>query len=162
MHQSILKTISFSVKQAPTSLIKNRAVQRELEVQSKKRRIDEDHRAKGRSRAQLEEERRVEGMSASISSENKGFAMLAKMGYKSGQSIGKLSSNGIVEPIAIQVKTDRGGLGREAALKQLQEKRLEIRAKQLQRLTAEPITTEEFRKRMTQQVKERQIEADLG
>lgn len=150
------------MKQAPPSLIKNRAIQRELEVQSKKRRIDEEHRAKGRSHAQLEEERRVEGMSASISSENKGFAMLAKMGYKSGQPIGKLSSKGIVEPIAIQVKTDRGGLGREAALKQLQEKRLEIRAKQLQRLSAEPITTEEFRKRMTQQVKERQIEADLG
>lgn len=131
-------------------------------MEKKKRRIDAEHRTKGRSQAQLEEERRVEGMSVSISSENKGFAMLAKMGYKSGQPIGKLNGNGIVEPIAIQVKSDRGGLGREAALKQLQEKRLEIRAKQLQRLTSEPTTTEEFRKRMTQQVKERQIEADLG
>ena len=36
--------------------------------------------------------------------------MLAKMGYKAGDSLGK-SNSGIVEPIPVEVKIDRGGLG---------------------------------------------------
>ena len=37
----------------------------------------------------LENENRVSGLQKSISSENKGFALLQKMGYKPGMSIGK-------------------------------------------------------------------------
>lgn len=50
----------------------------------------------------------------SISSENKGFKMLAKMGWSEGSSIGK-SESGIKEPV--QMKTQQGtiGLGHEAA-----------------------------------------------
>ena len=47
----------------------------------------------------------------SIDSSNKGFAMLAKMGYKAGESLGK-SNSGRIEPIPIEVKNDRGGLGK--------------------------------------------------
>lgn len=49
----------------------------------------------------------------SISSENKGFKMLAKMGWSEGSSIGK-NESGIKEPV--QVKTQHGtiGLGHEA------------------------------------------------
>ena len=36
--------------------------------------------------------------------------MLAKMGYKSGEGLGK-SSSGRVDPIPITVKTNRKGLG---------------------------------------------------
>lgn len=122
----------------------------------------------------LEEERRHEGLSSAISSQNKGFAMvcamevqlftqnfktnffwlyqqLAKMGYKEGDAIGK-SSKGILEPIGIDIKTDRGGLGRDAALKQLKEHRQMIRLSRL-KTTKDgnaTISTEEFRKRMTQ------------
>lgn len=87
--------------------------------------------------------------------------MMAKMGYKQGDAIGK-STQGIIEPIGIQIKNDRGGLGREAALQQLKERRAEIRRqKQSANKTAE-VSVEEFRKRMTQKAGERQLEADLG
>lgn len=112
---------------------------------------------------QVEAERRDEGLDTAISTSNKGFAMLAKMGYKQGDAIGR-SNKGIVEPIGIQIKSDRGGLGRDAALQQLKERRAEIRRKKLLEHSQrrEDVSTDEFRRRMTQKAGERQMEADLG
>ncbi|XP_033101183.1 G patch domain-containing protein 11-like [Anneissia japonica] len=62
-------------------------------------------------REQLEE-----GLQNAISSDNKGFAMLQKMGYKKGMGLGK-TGTGRKEPVPIAIKTDRGGLGREAQVK---------------------------------------------
>ena len=58
-----------------------------------------------------EENKTKENKVKSIDSSNKGFAMLAKMGYKTGESLGK-SNSGRIEPIPIEVKNDRGGLGK--------------------------------------------------
>ena len=37
----------------------------------------------------MEQENRLQGLEKSLTSENKGFALLQKMGYKPGMSIGK-------------------------------------------------------------------------
>lgn len=89
--------------------------------------------------------------------------MLAKFGYKHGDSIGR-STKGIVEPIVLNVKTDRGGLGKEAALKELQEQQELLRQKRSKAREANrsQITTDEFRLRMAQKTSEKQMEADLG
>ena len=69
--------------------------------------------------------------------------------------------NAILEPIYIQLKNDRGGLGREAALQQLKERKAQIRQKKKEQ--AEPeVTTEAFRQRMTEKAQGKQLEADLG
>ena len=44
-------------------------------------------------RAVVEHEKREEGLQSAISSDNKGFALLAKMGYKPGMGIGKKGEN---------------------------------------------------------------------
>lgn len=136
---------------------------RENEIEAKKTRYDDDQRQKFKPLKHLEAERRDEGLSAAIPSNNKGFAMLAKMGYKQGDAIGR-TNQGIVEPIGIQIKSDRGGLGRDAALKQLNERRADIRRKRLleQSRNKTEVSTEEFRRRMTQKANERQLESDLG
>lgn len=136
---------------------------RENEIEAKKARYDDDQRQKLKPLKHLEAERRDEGLSAAIPSNNKGFAMLAKMGYKQGDAIGR-TNQGIVEPIGIQIKSDRGGLGRDAALKQLNERRADIRRKRLleQSRNKTEVSTEEFRRRMTQKANERQLESDLG
>ena len=57
-----------------------------------------------------QKERLQEGQKTSTDSSNKGFQMLAKMGYKSGDGLGK-SNSGRVDPVPIAVKTNRKGLG---------------------------------------------------
>lgn len=113
----------------------------------------------------LEREARDEGLQTALPADNKGAAMLARMGYKAGQALGRSSAAGIQEPIAIHVKSDRGGLGREAALKQLNDRRGELRRQKLLQMAGQPkveVSTDEFRRRMTQRAQERQLEADLG
>lgn len=88
--------------------------------------------------------------------------MLAKMGYKQGDSIGRNTSAGIVEPIPIQIKNDRRGLGREAAIKQLEEYKEKLRKAKTE-FKSENATTSihQFRQRMAQKTNEKQLEADL-
>lgn len=141
----------------------NRAKQREYEMEAKRVRYNENTRHTQKPTKLLEQERRDEGLSNAITTTNKGFAMLTKMGYKPGEAIGK-SSQGIIEPIGIQIKADRGGLGREAALKQLKERRAEIRMKRLagNQSGTTTISLEEFRKRVIQKAEEKQIEINFG
>lgn len=154
---------SSSVQDIRPGLIRNRAKIRENEIGAKKTRFDEEHRHKFKPLKHLEAERRNEGLGAAITADNKGFTMLAKMGYKQGDAIGK-TAKGIVEPIGIQLKSDRGGLGRDAALQQLKERRAEIRRNKLleHSLRKDEVSTEEFRRRMTQRAGERLLESDLG
>ena len=81
----------------------------------KKTELEQESRNK-KSKADLEVEKRDEGLQKSLDFTNKGFAMLAKMGYIAGESLGK-SKSGRVEPIPIEVKNDRGGLGMHNSVK---------------------------------------------
>ncbi|KAJ3479186.1 hypothetical protein NLI96_g9239 [Meripilus lineatus] len=56
-------------------------------------------------------EREVVTVETKIKSTNKGFAMLAKLGWVEGQPLG-LSGNGRVDPIPFAVKNDMTGLGK--------------------------------------------------
>ncbi|XP_029107177.1 G patch domain-containing protein 11 isoform X2 [Scleropages formosus] len=71
-----------------------------------------------------EQESRETKLQSSISNENKGFALLAKMGYKAGQGLGK-DGAGRVEPIPLNIKSDRGGIGMEEVKKRKAEEKLE-------------------------------------
>ncbi|KAG0166531.1 hypothetical protein DFQ30_007078 [Apophysomyces sp. BC1015] len=74
-------------------------------------------------RAQLEREAREEGLKRSVEADNKGMKMLQKMGFKKGMTLGKDSQSGIQEPIAVQMKNDRGGLGMQSSLKRARDER---------------------------------------
>lgn len=103
-----------------------------------------------------------ESLKKPIEDQNKGFQMLAKMGYKPGQALGKKISGNetekrLIEPIGISIKSDRGGLGRETALRDLAERRQQIREQQLRNrlVGGETITVEQFRKRAQERADER-------
>lgn len=62
---------------------------RQAEMDKKKMAKDREQRSRHRPMKEVQRERLQEGLSTAISSSNKGFAMLQKMGYKPGTSLGK-------------------------------------------------------------------------
>ncbi|KAB1267374.1 G patch domain-containing protein 11 [Camelus dromedarius] len=108
-----------------------------------------------------EQERRDIGLKNALGCENKGFALLQKMGYKSGQALGK-SGDGIVEPIPLNVKTGKSGIGHEALLKRKAEEKLESYRKKIHmRNQAEEKAAEQFRMRLKNKQDEVKLEGDL-
>uniref|UniRef100_T1JL29 G patch domain-containing protein 11 n=1 Tax=Strigamia maritima TaxID=126957 RepID=T1JL29_STRMM len=109
----------------------------------------------------LEQQRRETGLQNALSVENKGFAMMQRMGYKPGTAIGK-TGIGKTEPIAINLKEDRGGLGRDTLIKRKKEEK----KKELENFRAKRIMLDEkhqklYRNQMSNKSAERQMMSDL-
>lgn len=105
----------------------------------------------------LESLNREKGLQTSLNSNNKGFAMLQKMGYKPGMGIGK-QEKGRVEPVSIELKAGRGGLGIEAEKKRKVEQITLWRAK---RRKDNETRASSFQSRMSDKYSERTAERDL-
>jgi len=61
---------------------------------------------------ELRRERLEEGLTTPLDHSNKGFQMLLKMGFKTGEGLGKCSQ-GSDEPIPLVIKQGRAGLGKD-------------------------------------------------
>eukprot|EP00887_Chlorella_sp_A99_P007076 scaffold2.g7076.t1 len=84
-------------------------------------------------------ERREAALSQPIAADNKGFQLLSAMGYQPGQGLGR-SVQGRAEPLPLEVKQGRGGLGavskRAAAREQQRERTAAAAAAAAQRAAA--------------------------
>lgn len=141
-----------------------KAAKRKLDIE--KKRIESNKIFKVKSRKELEEESRNIGLDSAIGSDNKGFALLQKMGYKPGMKLGPekntSSDRGLIEPIRVTVKSDRGGLGREEEIRKRIEHRETKRQKvKFYREKETEILTEEFRERMRNKRDDRRALMDL-
>ncbi|XP_005184376.1 G patch domain-containing protein 11 isoform X2 [Musca domestica] len=154
------------------SLIHNRAKKRQLMVETKqKEHIKKQRESKAQSSPTVSNEKLQEALSKPLETDNKGFKLLAKMGYKPGQALGKVVEKEkpekvaggqprLLEPIGITIKSDRQGLGRESALRELMEKQIELRKQRLQKEIG-ATTIEAFRKRATERAEERFVTTSL-
>ncbi|XP_031695658.1 G patch domain-containing protein 11 isoform X2 [Anarrhichthys ocellatus] len=136
---------------------------RRLKESIKKETQQQETNIKNRQKTYKEQETesREAAIENPICNNNKGFALLQKMGYKAGQGLGKAGA-GRVDPIPLNIKTDRGGIGMEALKKrkaeeELQHYRQKVRAKQQN----ETKSLEDFRSRVRTEREERKIEGDL-
>lgn len=68
---------------------------------------------------------------------------------------------GCVDPIPLQLKSDRQGLGRAAAIQELREAKRQIRAKKQEASQNGEVSVEQFRARLKQKSDQRLIEIDL-
>ena len=75
----------FSADTRPGLVPKHIARRNELEKKEKA----SNQKNKQKPKAVIEKEKRNEGLSNALTSDNKGFSLLAKMGYKPGMAIGK-------------------------------------------------------------------------
>ncbi|XP_046577582.1 G patch domain-containing protein 11-like [Haliotis rubra] len=136
-------------------------VAKKFEKDKKKKALNSVHRQMYKPRATLEKEKREEGLKVNIGSDNKGFAMLQKMGYKPGMAIGKAGS-GRKEPVPIQLKFGRGGLGQEAHQKRKQEEQRLMRASMFaKRQKRDSKQRTEFVQRMGGRFAEKRADGDL-
>ncbi|KAH8278726.1 hypothetical protein KR018_007876 [Drosophila ironensis] len=145
------------------SLVQNRGKKRELEVAHKQK----EHlkrQKETKSSVTLDNERLQQSLSQPLSADNKGFQLLAKMGYKAGTALGK-QPDARTEPVGISLKSGRGGLGREAAVAELAARRQELRRVHLLQKAGiqngEEISTEAYRRRATQKAEERKLLSDI-
>ncbi|GAB1599848.1 G patch domain-containing protein 11-like isoform X1 [Argonauta hians] len=106
---------------------------------------------------QTEKERRLEGLSVKISEDNKGFALLQKMGYKSGMSLGK-QGQGRSEPVPITIKGNREGLGLASKRK---EQSAEINKYQQMMKQKRQKMQGNFMQRMSDKFSVKEVEKDL-
>lgn len=134
------------IQDVKPSLIQSNSVKRQLEIETKQK--EQQMRNKQKPIHEVQKEKMKEGLNTALSSDNKGFAMLSKMGFKPGTSLGKSAeqSSAIKEPIKINLNIDgRAGLGAQTAVRENRERQL----KNLKRkMNASDMTAEEYRKQM--------------
>lgn len=98
-------------------------------------------------RAQLEQEEREKGLQTSLEKDNKGMQMLMKMGFKKGTTLG-----GIAEPIKVDLKTGRQGIGMDSLMKKRAHEQEEEEARK--RVN---VDSEEYRNMMATRKRESQL-----
>ncbi|EFN80832.1 G patch domain-containing protein 11 [Harpegnathos saltator] len=137
----------------PPSLIRKHSDRREHALMKRKAEIELRMKEKNKPMRVVEAEKREEGLSSAITSTNKGFEMLMKMGYKPGKGIGKTQS-GMVEPISVEVKADRQGLGKML-------KKKESYSRKNTDATLDNMKVTDFRSRIAQERTEQLQKIDL-
>ncbi|XP_022220418.2 G patch domain-containing protein 11 [Drosophila obscura] len=146
------------------SLVQDRGKKRAIKVQTKQQENRKRQRETAAATSNLNNDRLQQNLNKPLAADNKGFQLLAKMGYKAGSGLGK-QADARIEPIGITIKNDRGGLGREAAIAELTAKRQELRRAHLLHRAGidsrEEISTEAYRKRAMQKAEERKLQYDI-
>lgn len=139
------------------SLIKSNADKRKLEQLKQREQFQQN---KHKPIHQVQKEKLKEGLSKALTEENKGFAMLSKMGFKPGTSLGKSSlSTSIKVPISININNDgRSGLGTQTVVRENRERQLNNLKR---KMNANDLTPEEYRKQMREATDRKQIVWDL-
>ncbi|XP_017142295.1 G patch domain-containing protein 11 isoform X1 [Drosophila miranda] len=146
------------------SLVQDHGKKRAIKVQAKQQEHHKRQRETAAATSNLKNERLQQDLNKPLAADNKGFQLLAKMGYKAGTGLGK-QADARLEPIGITIKNDRGGLGREAAIAELAAKRQELRRAHLLHRAGidsnEEISTEAYRKRAMLKAEERKLQYDI-
>ncbi|KAE9550510.1 hypothetical protein FO519_006284 [Halicephalobus sp. NKZ332] len=115
-------------------------------------------------KADLEKIRREEALSKPVGEESKGFSLLSKMGYKPGMTLGKPKegSTALAEPLELNMRLGRGGVGIETEEKEEQKVRVEAHFKQMKEIVEkQEELLVDYRKRKRTTIDVKQVSGDL-
>ncbi|CAB3396928.1 unnamed protein product [Caenorhabditis bovis] len=140
------------ITESSTGIAKSREHRRLLNINARFEETREEIRRKRMTPAEREKERRDEALAQPISEESKGFALLAKMGFKPGMTLGKQREDDdrpkLSAPIVIEVKANRKGLGHEKHEENERNERVEMHLKAMkERAEQHEELIDDFRKR---------------
>lgn len=97
----------------------SKATQRKYECEERMKKKNEENRSKALASSSkvLEKVNREEGLKKSaLDPSNVGFKLMQKMGFKPGEALGSATcqpqAKRLLEPISVEIKTDREGLGK--------------------------------------------------
>ena len=99
-------------------LVWSKSTQRKYECEERMKKKNEENRVKslGSSSKALEKVNREEALKkSSLDPSNVGFKLMQKMGFKAGEALGstcKPQATRLLEPISVELKSDREGLGK--------------------------------------------------
>lgn len=130
-----------------------------LQRAARKRREGEE-RARQKTKEEKEAEAeaaREAALSTALPTSSKGFKMMAKFGFKQGDALGK-SENARKEPVQVNIKEDRGGIGLESEKKRKFKEQMEKAQREAKRSKAEDL---DYREAQRQQMREKKLERDL-
>ncbi|KAI6213329.1 hypothetical protein M3Y94_00137600 [Aphelenchoides besseyi] len=122
--------MSIQIADVKPGVAKSREHQRQLKISANR-----DVATRSLPRHELEAQRRQEALNKPVAETNKGFNLLAKMGYKPGMALGKTRTEEdkrLIEPIDLKIKLSRTGLGHETMEKEKQQERCEAHMKHMQ------------------------------
>ena len=131
------------------------------------RRIRKQREAEARSRPKSKAElaaaanaARDDGLSTAISSNSKGFQMMAKLGFKPGDALGASTNvNARMEPLEIVVKEDKGGVGVENERKRkFREEAIKVEGAEKKQKVEES----DYRERIKTEREEKRVEGLCG
>ena len=144
--------MTFTDSTKPESLVdRKKRQQREAEA-----------RARTKSKAEIAAEaeaKRQEGLSTSaFDSTNRGARMMAKLGYVPGESLGKEGGGGLKEPVGLEMKEGRSGVGADSEKKRKIREEFERREEGVKRAKGEEV---DFRERGRLEREKRRVEAQV-
>ncbi|CAJ0587186.1 unnamed protein product, partial [Mesorhabditis spiculigera] len=112
------------------ALSKSHHEKRMMRIEKNRFDAEDEQRKVKKPKIEVEVERRNEALQKPIEEDSVGFKLMAKMGFKSGMSLGKKKDendlgSGIKEPVPLEVKIGRKGLGHETAEVEKSRKRID-------------------------------------
>ncbi|QDS68417.1 hypothetical protein FKW77_010784 [Venturia effusa] len=136
----------------PMAVIKETSIQR-----AARKKKEGEARARVKSKQEREEDEaaaREAALAKSLDSSNKGFKMMAKLGYKPGSALGK-TADARTLPINPVLKDDRGGIGHDAEKKRKFREEAEEAAKKVK------VEQVDYRDRMRMEREEKRLQSQI-
>jgi flagellar biosynthesis GTPase FlhF len=96
-------------------------------------------------------------LTSSLDASNKGFKMMAKLGYKPGSTLGK-SADARTEPLHLSMKEDRAGVGMDSEKKRKMREALEATERQEKKVKIDQV---DYRERLRQEREEQRLEGQV-
>lgn len=141
-----LPTTTAGAKTTETSLMRRQRLRREAEERSRPLSKAEQ--------AAKEAAEREKALSTSLDSSNKGAKMLAKLGFKGG-ALGKQGGEGRTEPIAVEMREGRGGIGID------EDRKRKVREAVDGQIKRQKVDEGEYRERMRREREVKRLEGQI-